>query len=124
MSNLLDETIEDFKVFKLSYKDIIFIGSEETGHSCTWSEFQDLANIEYDSGYGGQEIASDLIIVFKNGAIMSRSEYDGSEAWILSKPFKMPQVKQKIYGLKAHQGWLSLAEISDELGDGKQMKLM
>ncbi|MEK9355154.1 hypothetical protein V9756_23375, partial [Escherichia coli] len=60
-------------------EDIIFIGSRTTGHSCTWDEFQTIADFEYDSGYGGQEVVSDIEIVFNVGQSMHRGEYDGSE---------------------------------------------
>jgi hypothetical protein len=89
--NLLEETIEDIKSSGHTEKDIIFIGSEQSGHSCSWEEFKTLADIEYDCGFGAQEIATDLIIAFEDGSKMWRHEYDGSERWEYSKPFKMPK---------------------------------
>lgn len=88
--NLLNET-EDY-INYLGYEpcDIIFIGSEKRGLSCTWNEFAVLADREYDAGYGAQEVMADLVIVFRDGAYMWRSEYDGSEAWNCDKPFSLP----------------------------------
>ena len=40
---------------------------------------EDLASINYDNGYGGQELFG--TIVFKDGTWLERGEYDGSEWW-------------------------------------------
>jgi len=98
--NLLEETKEGIKSSGHKIKDIIFIGSEESGHSCTWEEYKKLANIEYDSGFGGAEIATDLIIVFSDGFKMERGEYDGSEWWQYTTPFKKPTMTDSIATLK------------------------
>ena len=65
MDNLLKETKEAIKKSGHKIEDILFIGSEKSGHSCTWEEFEKLADVEYDGGYGASEVAQDLIIVFK-----------------------------------------------------------
>jgi hypothetical protein len=114
--NLLKETIEDIRQSGHTPKDIVFIGSEVTGHRCCWTEFQTLANVEYDAGFGAQEVASDLIIVFFDGAKMWRREYDGSESWAYSRPFKMPTESHPIKHLTVagyHRvGWCDLAELN------------
>lgn len=115
--NLLQETIDDIKQSGHTPDNIVFIGSEESGYSCTWNEYQTLANRDYDSGYGAQEVARDLIIVFSDGAKMWRSEYDGSESWAYSSPFEMPKEQIPIKSLFAtpeHVGWVDLAEINAE----------
>ncbi len=90
MSNLLDETVEIIVKNGYKHDDITFIGSEISGYSCSWTEFLVLANRTYDSGFGSQKVANDLIIVFNDGARMYRYEYDGSEWWEMSKPFIQP----------------------------------
>ncbi len=40
---------------------------------------EDLASINYNNGYGGQELFG--TIVFKDGTWLERGEYDGSEWW-------------------------------------------
>lgn len=40
---------------------------------------EDLASINYDNGYGGQELFG--TIVLKDGTWLERGEYDGSEWW-------------------------------------------
>ena len=94
--NLLKETLDDIKESGHVINDIIYIGAEESGFCCEWDEYEIIADIEYDDGFGSQEIASDLIIVFSDGSKMWRHEYDGSEHWAYSKPFKMPSDKKKI----------------------------
>ncbi len=111
--NLLSETIEDIKDSGHKISEIIFIGSEHSGHSCTWNEFTALANHDYDNGFGAQKVADDLIIVFKDTAKMWRHEYDGSECWNYSKPFKVPEDKKKITALfVSGTGWESLTDIN------------
>lgn len=112
--NFLEETKDDIKASGHKIEDIIFIGSEESGHSCTWEEFEKLADVQYDSGFGGQEVATDLIIVFSDGAKMWRGEYDGSEWWNYSKPFVMP-VNQKVVKrfVSERSSWGSLEELNE-----------
>ena len=111
MTNLLDETIAAIKDSGHAEADIVFIGSEKTGHQCTWDQFCVLANVEYDAGFGGQKVAHDLIIVFSDGQKMWRGEYDGSEWWEYSTLFKRPEAAISIPSLFCH-GWSDLAEIA------------
>lgn len=114
--NLLRETIEDITNAGKTPEQIIFIGSEQSGHQCTWAEFQVLADVEYDDGYGAQKVASDLIIVFNDGSKMWRHEYDGSEQWDYSAPFEAPAETKPIKRLvvKDEQvGWETLANMQD-----------
>ena len=103
MQNLLEETTNVIIENGLNTSDIIYIGDGE--FSCTWDEFQTIANIEYDSGYGGAEINEHLMIVFNNGVEMHRGEYDGSEWWDVHVPFKLENLKEqkKLTGVKS--GW-------------------
>ena len=113
--NLLKETREDIAASGHNLDDIIFIGGEHSGYSCTWEEFEKLADFEYDDGFGAQEVATDLIIAFKDGSKMWREEYDGSEHWSYSRPFRMPTSTHPIQSLHVRQhkiGWCSLAEIN------------
>lgn len=109
-SNLLLETIKDIASSKHTQDQIVFIGSQETGYSCTWDEFSVLANREYNPGYGGQEVAHDLIIVFKDGGQLQRMEYDGSEWWGYQAPFVMPPVLKPIQSLFPRYGGLGSEE--------------
>jgi len=111
--NLLQETLEDIVRSGHKTEDIIFIGSEYSGHSCTWPEYEILANHDYDNGFGAQNVACDLIIVFADGSTMWRHDYDGSENWAYSSPFKMPTEVKPIKKLFVNDvGWQDLAEIN------------
>ena len=110
MTNLLQETIRAIENSGHTVQDIVFIGSVDSGYSCTWAEFVLLADIEYDSGYGAQEVAYDLVIVFRDGSTMWRNEYDGSEWWEYSIPLKIPKEQKQISKLTGDT-WASLATL-------------
>jgi hypothetical protein len=115
--NLLKETLADIIHSGHEPKDIIFIGSQESGHSCTWEEFQTLADFDYDAGYGSQNVATDLIVVFKDGSFMRRYEYGGSEEWDYFTPFKMPEETKPIrYLTRNGYLWNSLEDIQTNRG--------
>lgn len=97
--NLLNETLDDITRSGHTIKDIVFIGSEESGHSCTWDEFHELADFEYDAGYGAAHVALDLRIVFSDGQQMTRGEYDGQEWWQVHEVFEHPVITRKIHTL-------------------------
>jgi len=77
--NLLQETLgvlEDEGI--VPRLDVLYV---MTGDSWgTWDDFTKLANIDYDAGFGSQEINSSLCIVGKDWWL-ERSEYDGAEGW-------------------------------------------
>jgi len=97
--NLLVETKKAIKGSGHSIKDIIFIGSQKTGYECTWEQFKTLADKNYDCGFGGDVVSSDLIVVFSDGQKMWRGEYDGSEWWEYSTPFIKPKIRKRITDL-------------------------
>lgn len=78
--NLLKETLKILKDNNKNIDDVMWVGSLSGIYSISWEDFEKISNIEYDSGYGGQEIATDLIIVGNNWWL-ERGEYDGSEWW-------------------------------------------
>lgn len=113
--NLLRETINVIKNLPQSVDDIVFIGSEASGHSCTWEEFYTLADFEYDSGYGSQKVAKDLVIVFRDMTMMCREEYDGSEWWEVRHPFLMPKDRLPVQTLGGNgHMWESLRAMNEE----------
>jgi len=84
--NLYTETVEAMKSIDKNPSDIGRIGSYDGDYECTWLEFMSLADFHYDSGYGGTKVATDLIILFRDGTWMERKEYDGSEWWSYVTP--------------------------------------
>ena len=101
--NLLDETTEFMEENGHSFEDIFHIGNHK--YECSVEDFYRLANIEYDEGYGSQEIACDLRIYFKNGDIMYRREYDGSETWMI---IRYPNSKCIPIQSLREEGWYSI----------------
>jgi hypothetical protein len=86
MTNLLSETRDSIEQSGHSPEDITFGGSADAVYRMTWAEFEKLADVEYDSGYGSAEVATDLVIRFSDGKSMWRHEYDGSEGWDYDAP--------------------------------------
>lgn len=113
--NFLEETIEAIERSHHSIEDIVHIGSRRTGHSCTWDEFTKLADRTYDDGFGGQEVARDLTITFRDNGILFRWEYDGAEWWKYIHEYPM---KQNLLILE--QRW----PITKIIGDGDSLREM
>jgi len=115
--NLKDETLEIMAEHGKTKEDIVWIGCRDfaIGPATFWR----LADRMYDSGYGWQEVATDLLVVGDNWW-MERHEYDGSEWWEYKEPPKMPFVckdVQRIIRGPNQTGWSKLAEMNEE---GKQ----
>jgi hypothetical protein len=109
--NLLKETIEAIEWNESSVADVQWVGSVDGTYVCTWEQFTQLADFEYDDGYGAQEIASDLVVVGTDWWL-ERHEYDGAERWEhKSLPIKS-ETPQPIKLLSVHPvkevGWKTL----------------
>ena len=111
MTNFLQETLMAIRGAGHTLEDIGFIGSR-SGYSCTWDEFLVLADFEYDSGYGAQWVADDLVIRFSNGGWLRRDEYDGSENWTYVSPWNPPRNCKPIKTLMNGEMWASLEEMN------------
>lgn len=111
--NLLEETKRDLERFGKSPGDIEYIGSL-SGYCCTWAEFETLANLEYDRGFGTAEIATDLVILFRDRTWMERGEYDGSEWWeYRTPPVPPPMDKRKPITVLKADLWRTLKEMHE-----------
>ena len=110
--NLYDETVETLSLYDKTISDIEYIGSIRTKIN-TNKALELMKKSNYDSGFGGQEIACNLMIN-GNGFIMIRGEYDGSEWWnyIQTDP-SLPQVEREVKSFKTDMGWDTLEEIND-----------
>ena len=78
--NLLKETLEELESVGKKETDIMWVGSHDGTLALPWNDFKKLANIDYDNGYGGSEVAYDLVVVGDDWWLY-RWEYDGSEGW-------------------------------------------
>jgi hypothetical protein len=93
--NLLEETINKLENKNKTENDILWIGTDEW--YCTWNEFKNLANFTYDSGYGGIEINSELLVVASD-FWLERAEYDGGEWWEFKQLPKKPDKHIELQG--------------------------
>ena len=62
--NLLDETKDAISRSGHSTDDVRFVGSRDGELGIPWSQAEKVLDVDYDEGYGGQEIAADLVVVF------------------------------------------------------------
>ena len=105
--NLLKETLKILRENDKSFDDVMWIGSQD-GYMGK-ELFLKLANVDYDDGFGGQEIAQDLTLVGE-GWWLERGEYDGSEWWEYKSLPTKPCVE--IYPVRLHMGcWDSLIDM-------------
>lgn len=86
MQNFLQETKNVIRDSGHTVDDVMFIGSRDGEYRLKFDEFSKLADFEYDSGYGGQVIALDMIVYFYDKSYIVRGEYDGSEWWEYRTP--------------------------------------
>ncbi len=83
LRNLLEETLERMKLRGKLPHDVRWVGLAQGEFSPvgSWDDFAKLAAVvDYDSGFGGQVVARDLVVV-GDGWWLERGEYDGSEWW-------------------------------------------
>lgn len=88
MAELIQETKDFMQAHGYSKEDIQWIGGRDftVPIDCFWKAKPQI----YDAGYGSQEVAMDLVIVFKDGSWLERQEYDGSEWWAYKRCPSMP----------------------------------
>lgn len=103
MINLLQETLSVLEENGKTIEDVLWVGNKY--NKTSWSNFESVANITYDNGYGGNEIASDLLIV-GDGWWLERGEYDGSEWWEFKKLPKCESDKHTKL-LSVTENWLA-----------------
>ena len=90
MSNLKEETLEELEAHGYSIGDVAWVGSDD--YEIPVDRFWELADVEYDSGFGCQEVATDLMVVLDDGSWLERHEYDGSEWWEYKRTPERPRM--------------------------------
>ena len=106
--NLLKETLKILKENKKEQKDILWCGSKEFGYF-SFEEFKKISNEEYDDGFGGQEVVTDILIVGKD-FWLERHEYDGSEWWEFKSIPKKPKKQNIPKKVISKDSWSTLEE--------------
>ncbi len=109
-----EETLKILKDNNKTSLDILWCGSVEFGWF-TWEDFIEIAPQDYNSGFGGQEIAKDLLIVGDNW-YLERYEYDGSEWWEFKKIPQKPEKYNKPKTINNGDSWATLEEMNREGG--------
>jgi hypothetical protein len=111
MANLLQETNEILKENKKSWQEVKWVGCRD--FQIPIALFKDLANKEYDDGYGAQEVATDLLVVGNNWWL-ERHEYDGSEWWEFKELPKEPIIYRPDIKKIIGEVWKTLEELNDK----------
>ena len=100
MMNLLRETLEDLEMFGYTENNIVSVGIRGKG---IIPNRKYLFNVNYDDGFGSQEVHPELVIKLDDGSWMERHEYDGSECWSLKCS---PEIPNEVYqGRLVIRGW-------------------
>ena len=110
--NLLDETKSAISRSEHSTDDVRFVGSRDEKLGIPWSQAEKVLDIDYDDGYGSQEIAADLVVAFTDGGFLRREEYDGSEWWEYEPPFRGPETQKPFGRVKRTYPAYSLEDIN------------
>ena len=97
--NLLVETVEAIELSGHDIWHIEFIGSLDTGHRCTWDEFMQLADQDYNNSWGSVYVMEDLVILFDDNTKLFRAVYDGKEWWEYSYENSVPNHEEEILTL-------------------------
>lgn len=113
MANLFEETFEVMEDYGKTIKDIAWVGSYDV--EIPLEKFLLIANKEYDNGYGCQEVAVDLLVVFNDGSWLERGEYDGAESWEYRVlPERPSELMENPVTVIDERGYYSLNEMNKE----------
>lgn len=107
--NLLTETIEKLNYHNLTPEDVQWVGNINI--KTDWKNFEEISNVEYNNGFGSQNVAVDLLIVGKDWWL-ERHEHDGSEWWQFKK---VPEEPTKNINLTKTVGgmWTKLEQLQE-----------
>jgi hypothetical protein len=113
--NFLKETIKSIISNGYKPEDVLFVGSRDTKYRMSWEEFEKIADFDYDSGFGSQGIATDLVVVFTDMRYLYRFEYDGAENWQYSRPIQLADEYKSYSKVGGDEYmWKTLEEINDK----------
>lgn len=109
--NLLQETLKKLEQNGKSPSDVLWVGSLDGLHAMPWGDFEKVARFDYDSGFGSQEIASDLVIVGHDWW-MTRGEYGGSEWWDFQTIPIRSVAYSPFHAVSTGDSWASIADMN------------
>jgi hypothetical protein len=88
--NLLDDTIESIRDAGHVTDDVEYVGSADGAYRLDWNGFVPIAKSTWYGGYHDDdytEIAYDLIVMFKDGSMLTREWQPESESyWVYRNP--------------------------------------
>lgn len=113
-TNLLEETLSVLTRNGKTESDVLWVGSREV--KISWDNFVKLADVEYDDGFGTQEVATDLLIV-GDGWWLERLEYDGSEWWSFKTTPEEPIELIEVASLISSLGFETLVQLNTPYSD-------
>ena len=113
--NLLEETEYQFSVIGYNWADVDFIGGKEFSIPVT-NFISAAADAYYDSkDFYSREVVRDLVIVFKDGSWLERSNENFNSWWIYKKTPQRPErertIKNLTIGQAAKNGIRSLSSL-------------
>lgn len=100
MKNLLFETRDVLEEHGKTFEDVKWIGNKN--FYVDIDKFMELANTKYNSNYGCEKVANDLMIVGSNWWL-ERAEYDGAEWWEFKQMPKKPKKELELKALTCDQ---------------------
>lgn len=106
--NLKNETLEVLADNNKTWEDVEWVGCKK--FQISKDRFLELADVEYDDGYGHPDVAIDLLVVGKD-FWLERHEYDGSEWWEYKEMFSKPNITKEIKTL-TNGCWSTLSELN------------
>ena len=114
--NLLEETKQKLAEYGKTLEDVVWIGISE--YKVYVEKFIELADVEYDDGYGSAKVATNILVVGKD-FWLERHEYDGSEWWEYKLLLKEPNQWLDLSALTVGQskydvsvGWETLEKLN------------
>lgn len=125
--NFLEETLRKLEYTGKKEEDVSWVGTIDGYYSVSWEEFKKIIfDTWYNSDFGAQEIATDLVIVLKDGSYFSRGEYDGSEWWEYNTMPIKNNVTKKFTRIMVNKvdeiGWRTLGELNELKKEKKEEK--
>ena len=112
MINFLRETEIAIRDAGRDVSEIVFIGSMG-GYGCTWPEFVELADRNYDPCSSTRQVVHDLIIAFDDGAALLRERRDYDyERWEYHCAYPIPANAHTVRTLFCERGFVSLRGVN------------
>lgn len=110
-TNLLQETARQLTEHGKSGAGVLWVGSRDGKRVISWDDFVRIADFTYDNGFGGQEVASDLVVV-GNGWWLERHEYDGAEGWEFKTTPQREDAAARFTTVRNGNSWATVEEMN------------